>query len=147
MWPPSVFHFWSDSPRQHVFILQIVQYLSPSLSISHSLSLSCSLPSLSLCLSLLFLSLSPSVSPPSLPGFNFQGCLPGSECQALLSRLPPRNTFLSLELTVMNEREGMGRGVLAGKSERRRDKCATNQNERKMLFKQNEWESHSQALP
>lgn len=49
----------------------------------------------------------------------------------------------------MNEREGMGGGgeLLTGKSERRRDKSATNQNERKMLFKQNEWESHSQALP
>lgn len=80
----------------------------------------------------------------SLPGFNFQGRLPGSACQALLSRLPPGSALLSLELTVMNERErerGMGRW----RSERRRDKSATNQNESKMLFKQNEWESHLHA--
>lgn len=43
----------------------------------------------------------------------------------------------------MNEGEReRERGMGYWKSERRRDKSATNRNERKMLFKQNEWESH-----
>ena len=119
MWPLCLSFLLSHSLLFHLPHLHIVRY--PSLSLSLSLLLLFVYLGVCLSLSLTFI---------------LRGCLQGCVRQALLSGLPPSSAPLSLELTMMNEREReRGRRVTGGlwvrwKNEGGRDKRGTNQCER-----------------